>query len=51
MVHKLSKNWAILILILGIIMLLQDLAVISWWTIAPWTLVFLLIGLVKVFDK
>ncbi len=51
MVQKLSKNWAILILILGIVLLLKDLGYANWWAIAPWTLVFLLIGLIKVLGK
>ncbi len=42
---NMSKNWAIIILILGILFLLQDLSVISFWTFGPWTIVFLVLGL------
>ncbi len=34
-----------LFLIVGLIMLLQDFGVWSWWTIQPWTVLFLIIGL------
>lgn len=45
---EISKGWALIILVLGILLLLGDLAVINF-PIGPWTLVFLLIGLVKTF--
>lgn len=43
-----SKGWAAIILILGILMLLSDFKVINF-PISPWTLIFLIIGLIKLF--
>lgn len=47
---ELGKGWAAIILILGILLLLNDFAVFNF-AIQPWTLVFLLIGLIKIFGK
>jgi len=45
MCGKCSGISAWLFLIVGLIMLLQDLSVWSWWNIQPWTALFLIIGL------
>lgn len=46
--EKLGKTWAVIILILGILLLLNDLNAFVF-KVQPWTLVFLLVGLIKLF--
>jgi membrane-bound ClpP family serine protease len=46
-----SKSWGIIVLILGILFLLQDLNVITFWTVGPWTIVFLVVGLMVVLKE
>ena len=44
LMHK-WLSWAILII--GLILLGQDLGLWRFWTISPWTIIFLLVGLWK----
>lgn len=48
---ELGKTWAFIVLILGILLLLKDLNVWPGFTIQPWTLVFLVFGLIHSFKK
>ncbi|MBU0536201.1 MAG: hypothetical protein KJ922_01295 [Nanoarchaeota archaeon] len=37
--------WGVLVLILGVLLLLRDIGIWTFWGIQPWTLIFLLFGL------
>jgi len=49
--HCANSTWAIVILIIGILYLLQDLGTITFWTFSWWTVVFILCGLMHLFKK
>lgn len=48
-----NQTWAIIILIIGVLYLLQDLGVaaVSFWTFKWYTIMFLIIGLMAILKK
>mgnify|MGYP001566600485 FL=1 len=48
---KCDKTWGWVFLIVGILYLLQDLAVISFWNFNWWTALFVICGLMSTFGS